>query len=141
MTLPFPEAGVRLIRQDQIEIFNDRISALRDELDEAVTKLNDHYAELRDVARDRLGSLYNPADYSSTLIGMFRVEWDFPSVEPPSYLMRLNPGLYEDQRRRMVARFEEAVSMTEDAFLSEFSKLVNHLTEALVADDATGEAD
>ena len=135
MTLPFPEAGIRLIRQDQIELFNDRISALRDELDKAVTKLNDHYAELRDVARDRLGTLYNAADYPASLTGMFRVEWDFPSVEPPGYLMQLNPSLYEQQRRRMVARFEQAVQLAEDAFVGEFDKLVGHLVERLSGSD------
>jgi len=135
MTLPFPEAGVRLIRQDQVETFNDRISALRDELGEAVGKLNDHYAELRDAARDRLGSLYNADDYPPSLRGMFRVEWDFPSVEPPGYLMRLNPGLYEQQRRRMVARFEQAVQLAEDAFVTELDKLVGHLVERLSGSD------
>ncbi len=131
MTLPFPEAGVRLIRQDQVEIFNDRLSASRDELAEAVAGLDNHYAELRETARDRLGSLYNAADYPSSLVGMFSVEWGFPSVEPPDYLLRLNPRLYEDERQRMASRFEQAVTMAEDAFLAEFAKLVDHLTERL----------
>jgi hypothetical protein len=138
MTLPFPEAGVRLIRQDQVEVFNDRLSTSRDELAEAVAGLDNHYAELRETARDRLGSLYNVADYPSSLVGMFAVEWSFPSVEPPDYLLRLNPRLYEDEHQRMAKRFEQAVTMAEDAFLAEFTNLVDHLTERLtLGEDGT----
>jgi hypothetical protein len=68
-------------------------------------------------------------------VGLFAVDWDFPSVEPPSYLMQLNPELYEQERRRMVARFEEAVRMAEEAFTAEFQKLVSHLVERLTGQE------
>ena len=37
------------------------------------------------VARQRLGSLYNSNDYPDSLVGLFSIEFDFPSVEPPAY--------------------------------------------------------
>jgi uncharacterized phage infection (PIP) family protein YhgE len=73
MSLPFPEPGLRLIRQDDIESFNDRMTDLKNELNEAVDQLNDHYAELVDAARQRLGSLFNAADYPDLLIGLFDI--------------------------------------------------------------------
>ena len=100
----------------------------RTELDDAVANLDRHYGELKRAARDRLGSLFNPADYPETLVGLFGVEWSFPSVEPPDYLMQLAPGLYEAERARVTARFEEAVQLAEQAFLDEFARLVGHLT-------------
>src|SRR5207253_408613 len=99
--------------------------------DEAVGSLDDHYAELQSAARIRLGTLYNPADYPATLRGWFQVEWEFPNVEPPDYLQQLNPELYEQERARVVARFEEAVQLAESAFLDEFGKLVSHLCERI----------
>jgi hypothetical protein len=33
--------------------------------------------------RQRLGDLYNEADYPASLDGLFGMTWDFPSVEPP----------------------------------------------------------
>ncbi len=36
----------------------------------------------------------------------------------------------------MIGRFEEAVRLAEDAFLSEFAKLVSHLTERLSGDES-----
>src|SRR5262249_5966793 len=72
-----------------------------------------------------------PADYPVSLRGLFDVEWDFPSVEPPDYLLQLSPALYEQERARVAARFEQAVQLAEQAFLAEFAKLVSHLTERL----------
>jgi hypothetical protein len=62
---------------------------------------------------------------------MFAVEWDYPSVDPPEYLMRLNPHLYQQERQRIAHRFDEAVRLAEEAFVAEFAKLVSHLTERL----------
>lgn len=87
--------------------------------------------ELKQAARERLGELYNSADYPVSLEGLFAVEWDFPSVEPPQYLLELRPELYEQERRRMTARFEEAVKLAEEAFTAELAKLIEHLTERL----------
>src|SRR6202043_4133671 len=72
-----------------------------------------------------------PADYPEALVGLFDVSWDFPSVEPPDYLRELNPALYEAEKARVAARFDEAVQMTEKAFQEEFAKLVGHLSERI----------
>ena len=81
ISLPFPEPGIRLIRQGSIDEFNDRIAVFGDELDESVLDLDRHYDELRYAARERLGDLFDASDYPTTLVGMFAIEHDFPSVE------------------------------------------------------------
>ncbi len=134
MSLPYPENGIRLIRQDRIEEFNTQIQDFQAELEEAVTTLDRHFAELKTVAQRRLGTLYNPGDYPESLVGMFSIEADFPSVEAPDYLQQLNPELYEQECRRVQQRFDEAVQMAEEAFLAELAKLISHLTERLSGD-------
>jgi hypothetical protein len=131
MSLPYPEPGLRLIQQAKVAAFNQQMRELRAELDEAVLRLDDHYEELRTAAQRRLGSLFNTSDYPSSLRGYFELTWDFPSVEPPDYLLQLNPAIYEQERARVASRFEEAVQLAEQAFLEEFGKLVAHLTERL----------
>ena len=54
-------------------------------------------------AVERLGSLYNPDDYPPSLRGLFELSWDFPSVEPPDYLMQLSPAIYEQERARVAS--------------------------------------
>ena len=129
--LPYPENAVRLIRQDRVSDFNLRMEQLRDELAEAAVHLNDRYDELIRVARDRLGTLFNPTDYPSSLLGEFQMGWDYPSVEVPDYLRRLNPELYREQSERVRNRFDEAVQLAEEAFISELSKLVTRLADRL----------
>ena len=136
LSLPYPEPGLRLIRQDRIDDFAAKMREFQDELAEAVETLDRRYAELKATARNRLGSLYNSADYPASLRGLFSIEFDFPSVEPPDYLQQLNPQLYEDECRRVQSRFDEAVRLAEEAFTAELAKLVSHLTERL-----SGQAD
>ena len=131
LSLPYPEPGLRLIRQDKIDEFATKMREFQEELAEAVETLDRRYAELKATARNRLGSLYNSTDYPASLRGLFSIEFDFPSVEPPDYLQQLNPQLYEQECQRVQSRFDEAVKLAEEAFTAELAKLVSHLTERL----------
>lgn len=131
LSLPYPEPAIRLIRRDDIERLDSELTSLRGELTNAVEQLDRRYAELRTAAQQRLGRLFNLSDYPASLSGLFAVEWDFPSIEPPDYLRQLNPELYEQECRRVSARFDEALQLAEQAFLAELSQLVTHLTDRL----------
>ena len=50
---------------------------------------------MKTAAKTRLGRLFKATDYPSSLCGLFAVEWDFPSVEPPDYLRQFNPQIFE----------------------------------------------
>src|SRR5260370_32541256 len=110
----------------------------RVELVQAEADLNAVYDQVKRDAYRRLGRLYNPSDYPTELRGLFAVDWDFPAMEPPSYLLRISPEVYEQERQRVAARFEEAVRLAEQAFIDEFGRLLSHLTERL-ADKEDGE--
>ncbi|MCA9179665.1 MAG: hypothetical protein KDB14_34655, partial [Planctomycetales bacterium] len=112
-------------------VFTQQMTRLQTELDEAVSQLEEHYADLQFAARQRLGRLFNAADYPDSLEGLFQVAWDFPSVEPPEYLRRLNPEVYRQECDRVASRFDEAVELAESAFIEELQSLVAHLTERL----------
>ena len=131
LTLPYPESGLRLIRQEDVGEFDRSMQRFRSELMSAVEELDDAFLELRSVARERLGQLFNASDYPVSLKGEFAVTWEFPAVEPPNYLQQLNPALYEQQCQRVQSRFDEAVQLAEQAFVEELSRLVEHLTERL----------
>jgi hypothetical protein len=127
LSLPYPETGIRLIKQNALDEFARHMGGLRQELEEAVVQLDEHYDELTRAARRRLGSLYSAADYPLSLQGLFSVDWDFPSVDPE---------LYEHECERVRSRFDEAIRLAEAAFTDEFAQLVSHLCERL-----NGEAD
>lgn len=131
ISLPFTEPGMRLIRQADIEPFVHVLQGFREELQQAEADLNAVYGEVKGDARQRLGHLYNPNDYPNEVRGLFDVAWDFPSVEPPGYLMRISPEVYEQERQRVAARFEEAVRLAEEAFAAQLAELIDHLADRL----------
>jgi len=131
MSLPYPEPAIRLVPQGSIEQIDARMQTFRAELAEAVDQLDQRFGDLKHEARDRLGDLYNDGDYPDSLRGLFDLAWEFPSVEPPEYLRRLNPQLYEQECDRVKSRFDEAVQLAEAAFLDELNKMVEHLAERL----------
>jgi hypothetical protein len=131
MTLPYPTDGVRLLRHDDLAAFEDRMQGFRDRLTEAVASLQLEYESLKSKARDSLGTLYNSSDYPASLDGMFSIGWEYPSIEPPRYLMNFNPELYAQEQQRIQQRFETAVEMAEQAFGEKLNDLVSHLIERL----------
>ena len=124
-----------MIRQDRVEAFNTNLQEFHGELQETVRELNNHFEALKTAARERLGRLFNASDYPDSLLDLFDVSWEFPSVEPPEYLRELKPELYRKECERVQSRFDEAVRLAESAFVEELSKLVSHLTERLSGND------
>lgn len=133
-SLPYPEPGIRLIQRETIDDFHRGIERFRVELSDAVEALDRCYDELKQAAEGRLGELFNRGDYPTTLIGLFAIDCDFPSIEPPNYLRQLNPELYQQECQRMQQRFDEAVRLTEAAFTEELAQLVDHLSERISGD-------
>lgn len=134
-TLPFTEPGIRLLPESGINAFHDRMTEYRSQLLERVGDLDDKYAELRRAAKGQLGRLYKDEDYPSTMVGLFDVTWEFPSVEPPDYLRELNPELYEQERQRLVNRFDESLRLAESQFVEELNKMLSHLTDRLTGNE------
>ena len=98
VSLPFPEPGLRLIRQDHVDTIQNKMLSLQSELADAVVVLDAQFDELTTEASDRLGDLFDPTDYPASLAGAFQIEWSFPTVEAPEYLRRLNPELFQQRR-------------------------------------------
>ncbi|MFO1065513.1 MAG: hypothetical protein U0892_16740 [Pirellulales bacterium] len=135
VSLPFPEPGIRLIRQQEIDSISGQMQTFRSRLRDAVGDLEANYYEIKQLARQRLGTLYSDGDYPASFSSEFEVAWEFPNVEPPDYLRRLQPEIFEQECSRIRSRFDEAVQLAEQAFVDELSGLVSHLGERLSGSD------
>ena len=131
MTLPYPQEGVRLIKQSDIAAFEDKMREFKEQLAAAASNLQLEYESIKEAAREKLGDLFNPADYPPTLEGVFDIKWEYPPVEPPNYLMTFNPELYQQEQSRIQERFETAVIMAENAFAEQLQEMIAHLIERL----------
>lgn len=141
VTIPFPEDGVRLIRRDRMQQFADTMQQFKQDLLAAAGALQGDYDAIREEARARLGDLFCEHDYPADVACLFSLHWEYPSVEPPSYLMEADPTgkLYEQQVALMEARFQEAIALTEEAFTKSFRDMVEHLADRLKFGDVDPE--
>jgi len=131
VTLPFPEAGIRLLPQNSLGMFASTMGTYRERLQEAARELASQYDQIKLEAQRRLGTLFNASDYPSTLDGLFDLEVSYPTIEPPNYLMALHPEVYQQEQARVRERFESAVELAEQAFATELQRLTAHLAERL----------
>jgi hypothetical protein len=131
VTLPVPEAGIRLLPQNSLGLFANTMAGYREKLQEAARELAAEYDQIKSEAQQRLGTLFNQADYPTTLDGLFDMEWSVVPIEPPQYLVALNPEVFQQEQARVRERFENAVELAEQAFATELQRLTAHLAERL----------
>jgi hypothetical protein len=131
VTLPFPEAGIRLLPQNSLGMFATTMQTYRERLQEAARELAAQYDTMKSEAERRLGTLFNASDYPTTLDGLFDLEVTYPAIEPPAYLVSLHPEVYQQEQARVRERFESAVELAEQAFATELQRLTAHLAERL----------
>ncbi len=130
-TLPFPEAGIRLLPQNSLGMFATTMQTYRERLQETARELAAQYDTIKSEAERRLGTLFNASDYPQTLDGLFDLEVTYPAIEPPAYLVSLHPDVYQQEQARVRERFESAVQLAEQAFATELQRLTAHLAERL----------
>jgi hypothetical protein len=131
VTLPFPEAVNRLLPQNSLGLFANTMQTYRERLQEAARELSSQYDTIKSEAERRLGTLFNASDYPTTLDGLFDMEWSVVPIEPPQYLVALNPEVFRQEQARVRERFESAVELAEQAFATELQRLTAHLAERL----------
>ncbi len=126
MTLPFPEADVRLLPQNSIGMFASTVGTYRERLQDAARELAAQYDTIKSEAERRLGTLFNASDYPQSLDGLFDLEVTYPAIEPPACLVSLHPEVYQQDQARVRERFENAVELAEQAFATELQRLTAH---------------
>ena len=131
-TVPYPEDGVRVINRERVQEFNRSMEGVIDQLSNAVAAIDAVYhAEVVPQSKADLGKLADGVVYPDTLVGEWAIDWEFRQMEPPDYLKRLSPKIWEAQNARIQARFDEAVGLLEDELSSRFAELVANLVEQL----------
>ena len=137
-TLPFPEVGVRLLRRDRVDELAGECAGFASQIRDAAMRLQLERTSLLEEAERRLGSLFSMADYPVNFANAFGLSVSFPNVEPPDYLMALNPELYQREQERVRATFEAAVAIAQSEFTEELAQLVGHLRTRLTGEGADG---
>ena len=138
LTLDWVEDGVRLIRQDRVAAFNEKLAPLAAELDAARDAFADCYPTLVEDARQDNGDLFDRSVYLQDFEGAYTFNVYYPSLTAPAWLKDFSPNLYAEQSAKIAARFDAAVGLAEDAFAAELADMIGTLQRKLQGlDDGT----
>ena len=121
------EDGVRLIRTDKITWMNEAISECQMAAIEACQVVYDRWPEVVSDARNRLADLFMESDYEFDIRNAFGITISYPAIEPDQRLKTIAPELFEAERKRIVAQFEQAAIVAEKALQEEFEKMISEL--------------
>lgn len=125
------EDGIRLIRCDRIEWMNQQIALHQERIKAAAEEVYAEWDEIKQDAKKRLDELFVEDDYDFDIRDAFGVTISYPAIEPDNRLKTIAPELYEQERRKIVAQFEQAAIAAEQALKEEFAGMVQGLLEKL----------
>ena len=133
MSLPYPEPGIRLIRQQKIDaVRRHRCGSSRRNWPRPCKPSTASYYELKAIGPAAAGQLVQPRRLSRTRsTACSRSASTFRRWSRRSIFSTSTRRLYEEQCQRVQSRFDEAVRLAEEAFTAELAKLLSHLTERL----------
>ncbi len=108
--------------------------------EELVTAFIERYEELRDQMEDRLKNQFNPAEYppKDKLRAKFRVKIQYLAFDAPTSLREINKEIFERERERAAATWNEAMDEARKVLRVKLAALVDKAVEKLSPDDASG---
>lgn len=130
-TVSYPEPSIRLMHVDRLERFQEYMTEQCQILDNLVATLDMHRDELVEDARRKLGRPFKEEYYPRSFVGQFAIEVSYPAIGPDERLQRLNPELYEQQKRRFATMMEQAIEETTTALATELQDILGSIASQL----------
>jgi hypothetical protein len=132
-TMDYPGRDqVRLAPAADLEDFRKAMDKLQAKLAQAADEAEEIYqTKIIPDSSKNLDRLFDKDDYPATIKDKWTFSWEVVSLDPPEYLARISPRIYAEHTSRIAACFDEALANAEDAFRTEFVKLVGKLAERL----------
>jgi hypothetical protein len=143
-TYPFPQSigerrftskGMRILPIRKLAWIEEQLAAKKAELLVNVETLARHWGEICEQSEAALNDLHMRVEYPSTIDGLFGIDWELCSVEPPRWMAEMHPDLYAREEARIKGRFDTAIDMHEQAMASELSALVVAMIEKMKPDE------
>lgn len=128
LTMPWIEAGTRLLKKTDTELFIDGFQKLQQDLRTARNDLEAHFPSVIAEGKEALGKLADDKDYQMNVQELFACCYDFVNLAPPPHL---DPKRYEEVYRQRLQQMDKAVELFEQSMASELYKLVDHLRDKL----------
>ena len=134
-SLPFPITSMVFIPKNLISEVDAKLSEFKSDFNQAVDDFSYEYNDLRENAKEYLGTLFNEVDYPMDIISKFKFHWRFVILSIPNGDSKLlDPGVYAREEAKFMETMEEARTLAIEALREEFSQMVEHISERFTQD-------
>jgi hypothetical protein len=132
--------GQYLIAISMITDVKGRIDTYLSERSALLDDFEARYPEIIEKAKERLGSLFNHADYPPfpVLRSLYNTTYKFLSNTVPEEIEKVSREIYEAEQSRILAQCEAEISLIQTTLRERFLDLNNHFLERLGTDEKTG---
>ena len=129
--LPFPITSVYLVPKENLNHIDEQLQAFKENFWEQFYEFEAIYGDALDEAREKLGDLYNEADYPTDIRTKFNFEWRFVALTVPGKNIVLSPEIYQREKEKFQGMMEETRELAMVALREEFSSVLEFITERL----------
>lgn len=132
LCLPF-DVGIYLLPNALISTVVSDLRKFKAQRAIQVERFITAYESLRNDARIRLRSLYNPKDYPAPEIvrNRFYCDWEFISFGTPDSLESISKDLFEEEKQKQVSKWQSASDEITAVMRQTLADLVSHLKDKL----------
>lgn len=130
ISLPFPIQGMVFISKESINRVDEKLDEHKRRFHNVVDAFIDDYEDLRSTAASFLGPLFSETDYPVDVAGKFSFIWRFVVMDVPNGNTKLlAPEVYEREKEKFVQTMEQARQMAIESLRTEFSGLIERITD------------
>lgn len=123
------EGGTYLVRKTEMASFEDHMAAFKSELASMTVQVNRDLEAIKAADRAKLGDVFRDGDYPAAV--KLDVDYYPVNLEPPAYLAKFAPKMFERERRKAEKWWEGVYQTAAGAFVEEFKKVVDNWVERL----------
>jgi len=104
---------------------------------ELVEKFMEVYPAQVEIAKSRLGSLFDPRDYpmAEEVRASFTVDWQYVNMGIPGNLEGINADIFRREQEKQAERWQETMDEVQQVLRGAMSELVTHLVTRLTPDE------
>lgn len=135
--LPGPfRAGTYLIPHDLVLAVDAHLRVAQQKRETLIAEFIAAYPTLKAEASDKLGSLFNEADYQAVehLETEFGMRWSYFTFGTPDKLRGISAELFAREQEKAAATWKEATEEVRQALRAGFGQLVEHMVDRLSGD-------
>jgi len=140
LTLPWGDNGDRLLPATLFQDYADSMRKYKAEFDARVREFVRDYPQLKEEARTRLGTMYDPFDYplATDIAGRFELKTEFTPVPTSGdFRVNLNAEYVDYIKRDIESRMEQRLREATKHCWMRVKEVVSHIHERLSDKDKT----